>query len=435
MRRLHVVGGDGCGCSGWHGSAPGQLEVSAATGIEIHPGQGVGNGALRGFHSPRGTGCCLLPCITGPRAPTRWERSIVHGSLASGVTCRRAWRADGPPGTGPAQAAGPLGGQCHLIDFSLSNCRDSGIDEVLLLSQHNEAQLIHYLLERWHGQGLKIHFGPYQGITPETCEHVLATVHRPAESGTGEALLFNAPYIFGKDVRDVLVLHADHVYRFDYRPMLALHRERRAALTIGYQRIAREAVSLFGMVEFGPGDRLLRFVEKPAHPTSDTVFTAVAIFSAEPLQRYLDVLSRGPWRADVSRDVIPAMIQAGERIFGYRFDGYWEDIGTTARYLEAHHRLVSRPPTLSRRSCRTRSGRRPPAAGCPRPGVFATHSPGRTCGVRAGPSARCYFRASSSAHARWCATASCCPGRASSGTAASRGASCSMASTSTMPTS
>jgi valienol-1-phosphate guanylyltransferase len=250
-------------------------------------------------------------------------------------------------GQGRLKPLVPFGGQCHLIDFSLLNCRDSGVDEVLLLSQHNEAQLIHYLLERWHDQGMKIHFGPYQGITPETCEHVLATVHRPAESGTGEALLFNAPYIFGKNVRDVLVLHADHVYRFDYRPMLALHRERRAALTIGYQRIAREAVSLFGMVEFGAGDRLLRFVEKPAHPTADTVFTAVAIFSAEPLQRYLDVLSRGPWQADVSRDVIPAMIQAGERIFGYRFDGYWEDIGTTARYLEAHQRLVSRPPTLS----------------------------------------------------------------------------------------
>jgi valienol-1-phosphate guanylyltransferase len=217
---------------------------------------------------------------------------------------------------------------------------------VLLLSQYNEAQLIHYLLERWHGQGLSIHFGPYQGITPETCERVLATVHRPLESGTGDALLLNAPYIFQKDVRDVLVLHSDHVYRFDYRPMLALHRERRAALTIGYQRIAREAVSLFGMVELGEEERLLRFVEKPAHPTSDTVFTAVALFSAEPLRRYLDTLSRGPWRADISRDVIPAMLQAGERVFGYRFDGYWEDVGTAARYLEANLRLVSEPPSL-----------------------------------------------------------------------------------------
>jgi glucose-1-phosphate adenylyltransferase len=249
-------------------------------------------------------------------------------------------------GQGRLKPLVPFGGQCHLIDFSLLNCRASGIGEVLLLSQYNEAQLIHYLLERWHGQGLKIHFGPYQGITPETCEHLLATVHRPVESGTGDALLFNAPYIFERNVRDVLVLHADHVYRFDYRPMLALHRERRAALTIGYQRIAREAVSLFGMVELGAEDRLLRFVEKPAHPTVDTVFTAVAIFSAEALRHYLDTLSRGPWQADISRDVIPAMIQAGERIFGYQFDGYWEDIGTTARYLEAHRRLVSEPPTL-----------------------------------------------------------------------------------------
>ncbi|MET0402771.1 MAG: sugar phosphate nucleotidyltransferase [Cystobacter sp.] len=249
-------------------------------------------------------------------------------------------------GRGRLKPLVPFGGQCHLIDFSLLNCRGSGIVEVLLLSQYNEAQLIHYLLEHWHGQGLNIHFGPYQGLTRETCEQVLATVHRPVESGTGDALLFNAPYIFGEGVRDVLVLHSDHVYRFDYRRMLALHRERRAALTIGYQRIPREAVSLFGMVEFDAEERLLRFVEKPAHPTCDTVFTAVAIFSAEPLRRYLDTLSRGPWRADVSRDVIPAMIQGGERIFGYRFDDYWEDIGTVARYLDAHRRLVSAPPSL-----------------------------------------------------------------------------------------
>ncbi|ADO70933.1 sugar phosphate nucleotidyltransferase [Stigmatella aurantiaca] len=250
-------------------------------------------------------------------------------------------------GQGRLKPLVPFGGQCHLIDFSLLNCRASGIEEVLLLSQHNEAQLIHYLLAHWHGQGLKIHFGPYQGITPETCEHVLATVHRPAEAGTGDALRLNAPYLFGNGVRDVLVLHADHVYRFDYRPMLALHRERRAVLTLGYQRIAREAVSLFGMVELGAEDRLLRFVEKPEQPTADTVFTAVAIFSAEPLQQYLETLSRGPWQADISRDVIPAMIQAGERIFGYRFEAYWEDIGTSARYLEAHRRLVSDRPTLS----------------------------------------------------------------------------------------
>jgi valienol-1-phosphate guanylyltransferase len=241
----------------------------------------------------------------------------------------------------------PFGGQCHLIDFSLENCRASGLGEVLLMSQHNEAPLLHYLLERWHGQGLRIHFGPYQGVTRETCEHMLATVHRPVEAGTADALRFNAPYIFGPGVREVLVLHADHVYRFDYRPMLAAHRERKAALTLGYQCIAREAVPLFGMVELGGDGRLVRFVEKPAEPTADTVFTAVAIFSAEPLRRYLETLSRGPWQADISRDVIPAMLQAGERIFGYRFEAYWEDIGTVARYLDVHRRLVSERPPLS----------------------------------------------------------------------------------------
>ncbi len=265
-------------------------------------------------------------------------RSVL---LAGGLGVRM-----GRVGQGRLKPLVPFGGQCHLIDFSLENCRASGVEEVLLLSQFNEALLIRYLLETWHGHGLALHFGPYQGITRDTCEQMLATVRRPPEAGTADALLKNGDFIFSASVSDVLVLHADHVYHFDYRPMLDFHHRRKAALTIGFQRIAREAVSLFGMVEFGPGGRLQRFVEKPREPTSDTVFTAVAIFSAEPLRRYLESLSRGPWQADISRDVIPAMLEGGERIYGFPFEDYWEDIGTAARYLHAHQRLTAARPSL-----------------------------------------------------------------------------------------
>jgi glucose-1-phosphate adenylyltransferase len=160
------------------------------------------------------------------------------------------------------------------------------------------------------------------------------------EQGTADALINNRPFLDQDWTRDILVLHSDHIYNFDYRPMYAHHLNRGAALTIGYQRIPREFVTLFGMTEFDESGNLRAFVEKPEHPTSDCVFTAVAIFNKDIAYRYLNDLSAGEWKHDISFDLIPAMLEQGEVIVGFPFEDYWEDIGTCARYHSAHMQLV-----------------------------------------------------------------------------------------------
>jgi valienol-1-phosphate guanylyltransferase len=240
----------------------------------------------------------------------------------------------------------PFGGQCHLVDFSLANAERTGLPEVLLLSHHNEAQLIGYLRRVWERPGrFRVHFGPHddalrQGVPAGRLSS------RPPERGTAEALLANAEYIFDERHRDVLVLHADHVYSFDYQQMLAHHRATGAALTIGYQRIERQYVRLFGMVEFDDRGWLTRFVEKPDRPTSDLIFSAFCLFNGAVLARYLDQLRHTDWRHDISHDVIPAMLAGAEPIAGFHVPGYWEDIGTVERYHRAHLRLLGQRPTL-----------------------------------------------------------------------------------------
>lgn len=254
-------------------------------------------------------------------------------------------------GDGRLKPLVPYGGACRLIDFSLANARDSGLDEVLLLSQYEERLLMDDLHTVWNhvSPGFRVHFGPYdaayraagQGLPGQLPERTW-----PLERGTADALIRKADHIFGPRTEQVMVLHADHVYRFDYRPLIRRHIEERAALTVAYQRIDPRYVHLFGMVDFDAEGRLTAFVEKPQHPTSDLVFAAFCVFDATVLRRYLEALDGTDWQHDISRDVIPAMLQGGERILGHRVAGHWEDIGTVERYHRAHLALTRRDATL-----------------------------------------------------------------------------------------
>ena len=240
----------------------------------------------------------------------------------------------------------PFGGTSRLIDFSLENACRSGIDEVLLLSQFEERRLMDELQATWNAGGrLRVNFGPYdqayRAMQKGSIPALLPARTWPAEKGTADALIRKQEYIFGRNWTEVLVLHADHVYRFDYGDMVRRHRASGAALTLSYQQIDLRHVSLFGMVAFDEAGNLTQFVEKPADPTSDLVFAAFCVFDAGILKRYLDELSATAWQHDISRDVIPAMLQGGERIRGYLVRSYWEDIGTLERYFQAHRALVS----------------------------------------------------------------------------------------------
>jgi len=261
--------------------------------------------------------------------------SDVRAALLAGGEGRRM----GPLGAGRLKPLIPFGGTCRLIDFSLDNAARSGLPQVLLLSQYSEKQLMDDLRQSWWRPGFRVHFGPwddaYANGVPDLLPELPSSTAGP-ERGTADALIRKAPYLFSPGVRDVLLQHADHVYAFDYGPMIRHHRDVGAAATLAYQRIERRYVHLFGMVEFDDSGNLVRFEEKPAVVTSDFVFAAFCLFDAGVLHRYLELLDGTGWQHDISRDVIPAMLAAGERIVGYPVRDYWADIGTVERYLVAH---------------------------------------------------------------------------------------------------
>lgn len=241
----------------------------------------------------------------------------------------------------------PYAGTCRMIDFSLQNCVDSGIQELLLMSKHEERQIHQYLLEHWQSK-INLHFGCYNDIHHELHEQVYQRVERAEEKGTADALIRNQPYIDRADIQDVLILHSDHIYNFDYREMHEQHLQTGAALTLGYQRIPMRFVSLFGMTEFDADNNLTAFVEKPTNPTADTVFTAVCIFNKDIMFRYLTQMHQAHGLGlDVSRHLIPAMLANGEIIKGFCFDNYWDDIGTTERYHLGHMKLLKDDINLS----------------------------------------------------------------------------------------
>lgn len=241
----------------------------------------------------------------------------------------------------------PYAGACRLVDFSVRNAAASGIPELVLLSMHRERDLIDHLAAHWDGAGIRVHFGPHDELVRSgTLPPGALLPARPAERGTADALLTNAGYLFAPGATDILVQHADHVYDLDYGPMLDAHRRTGADVTIGVQRIARRFVRLFGMVEVDDDLRVRRLEEKPADPTSDLIFTAFCLFRIDALGGVLDELRRrgeDGWQHDISRDVLPAMIDGGYRVLAHPIEGYWADIGTVERYHLEQLNLLARP--------------------------------------------------------------------------------------------
>ncbi|MGW5695391.1 sugar phosphate nucleotidyltransferase [Streptomyces asiaticus] len=243
----------------------------------------------------------------------------------------------------------PYAGSCRLVDFSLANAVASEVPELVLLSLHRETELACHILDRWDDQpNTHMHFGAHERLLrdrglPGPGELLPA---RPAERGTADALLSNAPYVFASGARDILILHADHVYRFDYAPMLEAHRRTGADCTIGVQAIERHWVRLFGMVTVDAQLAVVDLVEKPESPTSDLVFTAFCLFRAEPLRDVLHKLrATGPdgWQHDISRDVLPFMVHGEWDVRAYPIESYWADIGTVERYHSEQLGLLATP--------------------------------------------------------------------------------------------
>ena len=229
-----------------------------------------------------------------------------------------------------AKPAVPFGGKYRIIDFTLSNCVNSDIDNVVVLTQYNPRSLNDHIglgrpwdLDRNRG-GVKL-------LQPYIARGRVAEWYR----GTADAVYQNFNVLEHEGDDTVLVLAGDHIYKMDYQPFIAAHRRHRADVTIAVRRVPLAEASRMGILALDDNDRIVEWQEKPKQPKSDLASMGVYVFSKKALRRWL-----GDDRDDFGRHVIPAMLDGGARVFGYRFDGYWQDVGTIQSYWEANLALL-----------------------------------------------------------------------------------------------
>jgi glucose-1-phosphate adenylyltransferase len=235
-----------------------------------------------------------------------------------------------------AKPAVPFGGKFRIIDFALSNCVNSDIDNVAVLTQYNPRSLSDHIgsgrawdLDRNQG-GIRI-LPPYIG------RGKAGEWYR----GTADAVLQNMRAVDQAPGDVVLVLAGDHVYKMDYSPFVTFHRQRRADVTIAVRRVPLAEASRMGILAMDEAGRITEFQEKPKQPKSDLASMGVYVFSKRAFHRWLDAS-----HPDFGSDVIPAMLEGDARVFGYRFEGYWQDVGTIHSYWEANMALLDDRPLL-----------------------------------------------------------------------------------------
>jgi glucose-1-phosphate adenylyltransferase len=235
-----------------------------------------------------------------------------------------------------AKPAVPFGGKYRIIDFTLSNCVNSDIDDVLVLTQYNPRSLNDHIglgrpwdLDR-NTRGVRL-------LQPYIARGRVAEWYR----GTADAVLRNLGVIEQSDADTILVLAGDHIYKMDYQPFVQAHRRHRADVTIAVRRVPLADASRMGILAIDDQDRITDWQEKPKQPKSDLASMGVYVFSKRALRRWLDES-----RTDFGGHVIPAMLDGGARVFGYRFNGYWQDVGTIQSYWEANMDLLTDHPEL-----------------------------------------------------------------------------------------
>ena len=237
-----------------------------------------------------------------------------------------------------AKPAIPYGGKYRIIDFPLSNCTNSGIDVVGVLTQYRPLLLIAYIgsgspwdLDLAHG-GVYV-LPPY--VTGKSGEWY---------SGTANAIYQNIQFIEQFNTDYVLILSGDHIYKMDYNKMLQFHIQNNADCTIAVREVPWEEASRFGIMNTNEDNSISEFEEKPAHPKSNKASMGVYIFTWEKLRQYLVEDAEDPNSAnDFGKNIIPKMLGDEQRMFAYDFKGYWKDVGTIESLWEANMDLLTLP--------------------------------------------------------------------------------------------
>ncbi len=236
-----------------------------------------------------------------------------------------------------SKPAVPFGGKYRLIDFSLSNAVNSGIEDVLVLTQYNPRSLNDHLgTGRPWGLSARLHGGGIRILQP-----YVSRSGGEWYAGTADAVARNMHEIDQTGADLVVILSGDHVYKMDYRPMIAAHRAAAADVTVAVRHVPPAEASRMGICALDADGWIVDWEEKPAQPKSDLASMGVYVFSRSALHAWLD-----PTRNDFGHDVIPAMIAGGGRVLGHHFEGYWRDVGTIDAYWAANLDLVGLVPPV-----------------------------------------------------------------------------------------
>lgn len=235
-----------------------------------------------------------------------------------------------------AKPAVPYGAKYRIIDFPLSNCINSGIDTVGVLTQYQPLELNDYI-----GSGK-----PWDLDRAGRGVHVLPPYQKSKGGdwykGTANAIYQNLNFIERYDPEYVLILSGDHIYKMDYSKMIKQHKESGSAATIAVLNVTKEEASRFGIMNADENGRIYEFEEKPKNPKSTLASMGIYVFSWDKLRYYLTKDEENPDSSnDFGKDIIPAMLDSGEKLTVYRFDDYWKDVGTVESLWDANLDLLN----------------------------------------------------------------------------------------------
>ena len=241
-----------------------------------------------------------------------------------------------------AKPAVPFGGKYRIIDFPLSNCANSGIDKVGVLTQYRPLELHNYL-----GTGSAWDLDKKDGgvfILPPYAREKGADWYQ----GTADAIYQNINFIDIVDPDYVLILSGDHIYTMDYSWMLEAHKGHKAEATIGVIEVPWEEAPRFGIMNADKDGRILEFEEKPSEPKSNLASMGIYIFNRKFLQQYLEEDAKDTMSShDFGKNIIPKMLADKARLFTYAFDGYWKDVGTIESLWQANMDLLQDEPPFA----------------------------------------------------------------------------------------
>ena len=242
-----------------------------------------------------------------------------------------------------AKPAVPFGGKYRIIDFPLSNCVNSGIDTVGILTQYQPLELNEYI-----GNGQ-----PWGLNKTHSCAQVLPPYERHDKKsgwykGTANAIYQNIDFIERFDPDYVVVLSGDHIYKMDYAAMIAYHEKHNASCTIAVRNVPLAEASRFGILNTNPDNSIYEFEEKPAKPKSTNASMGIYVFNWKVLHEALLADEDDPKSSnDFGKNIIPNLLGAGHKMMAYPFDGYWKDVGTIDSLWEANMELLGKEPEFN----------------------------------------------------------------------------------------